>query len=874
MNGDGSKQRYVSTLRVQIKPPRASSAPGNGPRAIDGRASDKCTDTGSVNVSPCKRLDPPVFIEALEDCSMDEGRDITLRGVLTGSQPIKVSWLHNGEVARFGKHSFDGREVSFVVRECLPEDAGAYTCLAENSAGKTSCCAAVFVKDFETICGMQNRVSKIPTSASKSITENGRSRQSPKDELQGFRGSTCTSPTGSDKQSPVSSPREVIPKKRANSGKGPALQFESPPQHVEVKLGQTARLTCFFSSSPPVVSCWIRNKEQIVDGPELWTENTDRSSTLVIAETKPQHTGCYTIVVKDRKSSAQHTLTLSVIEKPQPPASCPVISRVSASSLVLSWSGPCYDGGSAVLGYVIEVKKEGCAEPGDWRELTSQCKSTSYRVCSGLQPEEEYRFRVRAYNTVGASKPGPVSAVVRMEQKDSDKLQEEEASQAYTCVTIDSSHKVTDHYNLQEKLGMGKFGLVFKLTHKETGHVCAGKFYKGRRAKEREAARKEIELMNYLHHPKLVQCLAAYDHKPEMVMVMEFIAGGELFERIVDDNFEHTEPASVRYMQQILKGIAFMHQQNIIHLDLKPENIVCVDTTGTSIKIIDFGLASRLDGDTPLKVMHGTPEFVAPEVINYEPVCLATDMWSIGVICYILLSGESPFQGNSDAETLALVTAAQWEFDEDSFDEITDEAKNFISSLLNKDTRRRMSCEEALAHPWMAAFDSGDPAATKCLSKEKMKRFLARQKWKKAGKAMLALKRMALLSKGDSSGSPTSPGGESPLSPEAEHVLRSLEEKMQGPPQFSQSLEDQTVAQGSSVRLSCHLTGYPDPEVVWLCGEEPVVESSTVQIEYEEDGHCTLVLAKVGTEDTNVYTCRATNDHGETFCSATLTVQQ
>lgn len=72
------------------------------------------------------------------------------------------------------------------------------------------------------------------------------------------------------------------------------------------------------------------------------------------------------------------------------------------------------------------------------------------------------------------------------------------------------------------------------------------------------------------------------------------IAGGELFERIVDDNFEHTEPNSVRYMQQILEGIAYMHQQNIVHLDLKPENIVCVDTTGTSIKIIDFGLASKL----------------------------------------------------------------------------------------------------------------------------------------------------------------------------------------------------------------------------------------------------------------------------------------
>ncbi|XP_047428666.1 myosin light chain kinase, smooth muscle isoform X2 [Mugil cephalus] len=820
MNGDGGKQRYVSTFRMQIKAPCASSASGKEPRAAGTRTSVKSSDTGSVTLSSNKHLEPPVFVKPLEDCCVDEGRDITLRGILTGSEPIKVVWLHN---------------------------------------------------DFETICGVRNHVAKIPTSLSKSTAENGSAQQVPRDEPQKFKGSHSTSPTDSAKQS-LLSPKEVLPKKRANSGTGPVLHFDNPPQHLEVKAGQTAKLTCLFIGNPPVVSCWIRNKEQIVDGQELWVENTDGSSTLVIAEAKPQHSGRYTVVVKDRKSSAQHVLTLSVIERPEPPASCPVVTLVSASSLVLSWSGPCYDGGNAILGYVVEVKNQGDAKSEDWTELTAQCKSTSYRVSSGLLPQQEYCFRVRAYNAVGVSEPGPVSPVVRMEQKG--KAQEEEAPQMFYSVTIDSTHKVTDHYNLHEKLGMGKFGLVFKLTHKETGRVCAGKFYKGRRAKEREAARKEIELMNYLHHPKLVQCLAAYDHKPEMVMVMEFIAGGELFERIVDDSFEHTEPASVRYMQQILEGIAFMHQQNIIHLDLKPENIVCVDTTGTSVKIIDFGLASRLDGNTPLKVMHGTPEFVAPEVINYEPVCFATDMWSIGVICYILLSGESPFQGNSDAETLALVTAAQWEFDEDSFEEITEQAKNFISSLLNKDTRQRMSCAEALAHPWMAAFDSGDLANTKSLPKDKMKRFLARQKWKKAGKAMLALKRMALLTKSDSSVSPTSPQQDLSLDPETEHALQSLERKMQGPPQFTQSLKDQTVAQGSSARLSCYLTGYPDPEVVWLCGEEPVVESSTVQIEYEEDGRCTLVLMKVGPNDTNVYTCKATNDHGEIFCSAKLTVKK
>ncbi|KAK6288449.1 hypothetical protein J4Q44_G00388460 [Coregonus suidteri] len=242
--------------------------------------------------------------------------------------------------------------------------------------------------------------------------------------------------------------------------------------------------------------------------------------------------------------------------------------------------------------------------------------------------------------------------------------------------------------------------------------------------------------------------------------------------------------------------------------------------------------------------MHGTPEFVAPEVIGYETVSLATDMWSIGVICYILLSGESPFQGNSEAETLAL------------------------------EPRRRISCEEALVHSWIAEPISADPRTTKCLSKEKMKRYLAKQKWKKTGKALLALKRMALLSKADGPGSPTPPTEDSPLSPEAEQALRSLEVKLQGVPQFSLTLTDQTASQGSTARLSCHLTGYPDPEVVWLRGEEPLEESSRVQIEYEEDGFCTLVLDQVGPEDSDIYTCRATNDQGEALCSAKLIVKE
>ncbi|KAK0143891.1 Myosin light chain kinase, smooth muscle [Merluccius polli] len=893
MNGvDGKQkqqqqpQRYVSTFSMVIKPPppslrptegakRANASPRTpgsnrvGSKGKDGGAAVRegivaaeggmgefpTTSQGPDAWTPPSGPDPPIFLKPLRDCSVEEGADITLSGVIAGTKPINVSWLHNerveGACACVAVHLFahppqcnnsefdetidigvcpgsgggqvkwpilaslscdGGGEVRFLVKECLPEDAGIYTCLAENGAGRTSSCASVSV-------------------------------------------------------------REVVPKKRATSDKAPVpVQFEKPPQHVEVKVGECARLTCAFSGSPPIAACWIRNNQQVADTEaELWTESRDRSSTLVIAAARPQHAGPYTVLVRDRRSSAQHTVTLSVIEKPQPPASGPLVSLVSRSGLVLSWSGPCYDGGSAVQGYVVEVSGQG----SHWRKLSDRCKSTSYRVTAEqLPPQTDYCFRVRAYNAVGPSEPSPESLAVRMEAAASGGQEEEEPAAAFVHVTVDCVHKASDHYNVLEKLGVGKFGQVFKLVHKESARECAGKFYKGRRAKEREAARREIELMNLLHHPKLVQCLAAYEHRSEMVMVMELIEGGELFERIVDDGFEHTEVASVRYIQQILEGVAYMHQQDIIHLDLKPENIVCVDHTGTGIKIIDFGLASKLDPKVPLMVMHGTPEFVAPEVINYERVSFATDMWSIGVICYILLSGESPFQGNSDEETLASVTSAQWEFDDESFEDISEEAKGFISSLLIKDPRQRLSAEKAQAHPWIAASNCADPSQAKILSKNKMKRFLARQKWKKAGKAMLALQRITLCKSSENPSSPVSAAEESPLSPEAQQALLSLEDKMQGPPQFSRRLEDQAVSAGSTVRLSCHLTGYPDPEVVWLCGSVPVAETSRVQIEYEEDGGCTLVVTQAGPQDADVYTCTATNDHGEARCSAKLTVNE
>ncbi|KAF4013785.1 hypothetical protein G4228_005191 [Cervus hanglu yarkandensis] len=134
----------------------------------------------------------------------------------------------------------------------------------------------------------------------------------------------------------------------------------------------------------------------------------------------------------------------------------------------------------------------------------------------------------------------------------------------------------------------------------------------------------------------------------------------------------------------------------------QPENILCVNRDTKQIKIIDFGLARRYKPREKLKVNFGTPEFLAPEVVNYDFVSFPTDMWSVGVITYMLLSGLSPFLGDDDAETLNNILACRWDLEDQEFQDVSEEAREFISKLLIKEKSWRISASEALKHPWLS----------------------------------------------------------------------------------------------------------------------------------------------------------------------------
>uniref|UniRef100_A0A8C7E673 Death-associated protein kinase 2 n=1 Tax=Naja naja TaxID=35670 RepID=A0A8C7E673_NAJNA len=285
----------------------------------------------------------------------------------------------------------------------------------------------------------------------------------------------------------------------------------------------------------------------------------------------------------------------------------------------------------------------------------------------------------------------------------------------------------------------GQFAVVKRCREKATGLDYAAKFIKkrqsraSRRGVRREEIEREVNILQQMLHSNIIQLHQVYENKTDVVLILELVSGGELFDFLAQKESLSEEEAT-QFIKQILDGVNYLHTKKIAHFDLKPENIMLLDKTLPipHIKLIDFGLAHEIEDGVEFKNIFGTPEFVAPEIVNYEPLGLAADLWSIGVITYILLSGASPFLGETKQETLANITAVSYEFDEEFFSHTSDLAKDFIRKLLVKDTRKRLTIQEALRHPWIRPKDNHQAMVRResVVNLENFKKQYARRRWK------------------------------------------------------------------------------------------------------------------------------------------------
>eukprot|EP00873_Tetraselmis_striata_P001178 jgi/Tetstr1/421442/TSEL_012391.t1 len=274
--------------------------------------------------------------------------------------------------------------------------------------------------------------------------------------------------------------------------------------------------------------------------------------------------------------------------------------------------------------------------------------------------------------------------------------------------------QLQQRYTFGEKIGVGGYAVVRKAFDMHTGQYVAIKVVDRDRYRPGDLSlEREVEVLCMLDHPNCVRMHAVHYTELNVYIIMELFSGGELLDRITEKG-NYTEQLAAQMITQILEGVAYLHSRGIVHRDLKLENLILEnDRDDSPVKIADFGLAKLMEPDSLLKTMCGSPQYVAPEILSVgvtvEEYTPAVDMWSVGVILFILLSGYSPFDDDNDVALFDKIKKGLYDIDDPVWDEVTDAAKDLVGRLLTVDVGKRLSAREALNHPWLKLAGSGAP---------------------------------------------------------------------------------------------------------------------------------------------------------------------
>lgn len=281
--------------------------------------------------------------------------------------------------------------------------------------------------------------------------------------------------------------------------------------------------------------------------------------------------------------------------------------------------------------------------------------------------------------------------------------------QSHPVMITDSISDVRSKYHIESKeIGHGHYGVVRKCMDRETRAWYAIKSIRKSKVGKVDVLRREVALLRECDHPNIIKLVEVHEDQKYLHLITELCTGGELFDRIIEktqsDEGHFSERDAAGLVRCILDAISYCHDKAIVHRDLKPENFLfsSKDERTAVIKIIDFGL-SRHDHDVKQGIMNtkvGTPYYVAPEVLNRE-YTKSCDIWSIGVITYILLCGYPPFYGDTDTQIFESVRMAKFDFPSPDWDGISDSAKEFICSLLQRTPSKRLTARQALNHTWI-----------------------------------------------------------------------------------------------------------------------------------------------------------------------------
>uniref|UniRef100_A0A8C1TZ14 non-specific serine/threonine protein kinase n=1 Tax=Cyprinus carpio TaxID=7962 RepID=A0A8C1TZ14_CYPCA len=476
-----------------------------------------------------------------------------------------------------------------------------------------------------------------------------------------------------------------------------APEFLTPLADVTCALGETVVLCCKVCARPkPTVTLKGPDQSLLVNN-NRFTINIRESGDIVlkICNLMPQDTGIYTCVAVNDHGTASSSASIKVQGIPAAPAR-PVAQEASSTAVIVHWLPPASSGNSAISSYTVEYRQEDSLV---WQQSVVSTADMCVKI-ENLIPGGHYQFRVSASNPWGVSPPSEPSNMVTLPS----------TASTYDGTGIQWKDNFESAFTELCEIGRGRFSVVRKCLSKASKKEVAVKFVNKKMQKKEQVAH-EADILRHVQHPQLVALIDTYESPKAYMLVLELVEDGRLLDYLVAHD-ELMEEKVAFFIKDTLEALQHLHTCRVAHLDLKPENLlVDLHVPVPCVKLSDLGDAVQVSGHRYVHLLLGNPEFAAPELIQGTPVSLSTDVWSVGVLAYVMLSGVSPFLDESLEETCVNICRLDFCFPEEYFSGVSQAAKDFIVSTLNQDPRKRPSSATCVQHPWVSAH-SGDYSKT------------------------------------------------------------------------------------------------------------------------------------------------------------------
>ncbi|XP_062853709.1 striated muscle preferentially expressed protein kinase, partial [Trichomycterus rosablanca] len=694
-----------------------------------------------------ERRTMPDFVKPLSDLEVVEGKDAVLQCKVTGMPYPTITWYHNGQKIdnTEDRKMTQYRDVhSLVIRSVCHGHSGVYKSVISNKMGKSTCYAHLYVTDIipdppdgtpvvEGITGKTITISwKPPKNLDPSIDPSSLVYTVQQQALGSIQWTVVASSLTETTYRLTSLTKGVRYAFRVLCSTGKALSKPSQPTDL-VQLfdrGQYLHNAPVILDKPNVVYAvenqpltisvtlnhvqatvtWKRRGNELLNKPgayEIFMPDDDQHA-LRICRVKAGDIGQLICTANNQYGSDLCTVTFT---RAAPPAFETIMEDLDVCvgetpRLVVVVNGrPEPD----ILWYKDNVL---LAESSHFTFVYDDQECSL--VVLNAQLEDSGVYTCTAKNLAGEISCKAELTVHEVKQAVEKEQMEDEGT------ILRRLRRLTDYYDIHKEIGRGAFSYVKRVTPKKAKLEYAAKFISAR-AKRKASALREMQLLAELDHERIVYFNDAFEKKNVVVIITE-LCHEELLERLTKKTtvLESDIRSCIR---QILEGLSYLHQNNIIHLDIKPENILMADQKSDQIKICDFGNSIKITPNELQYCKYGTPEFIAPEIVNQTPISKATDIWPVGVITYLCLTGVSPFAGENDKDTLLNIRNSNVAFEESMFSDLCKEAKGFVIKLLVVD-RLRPDASECLHHPWFKTLIKG-----KSISTAAHKQVLAKRKW-------------------------------------------------------------------------------------------------------------------------------------------------